>query len=288
MSSRSAKTGKHEANHRQVNHRFARAGLALVVATESAVTPKPTKCSLHHPAPRQHLEGVQVGSFYNLDRATPHFSTPVQQGSCVATVGPDVFDAPAGLLAEESREQLFGAIAVLDVGRQDHYQQQQADRVDQNVALASVDFLARVVAALVADLAALDTLTVDGARAGLGLSSLGQADMLAQMRVNLLPQAIALPESEIVIDGAPGREMSRQVAPLATGFDEVEDSIEQLAEGVFPRAPFLAGLGKTVIDELPFGVAQVRCISHRKRIADCGTRYKLTLKKSFAHFSNTL
>jgi hypothetical protein len=28
---------------------------------------------------------------------------------------------------------------------------------------------------------------------------------------------------------------------------------------------------------LPFGVGKIRCVSHRKRIADCSTRYKLTL-----------
>jgi hypothetical protein len=279
MHLRSSQPREHEANHGQVNHRFARASLPLVVATESTVTAEPTKGTLHHPASGQYFEDVKVGSFHDLDGAAPQFPTPVQQGARVATVGPDVFDASASLLVEEGCEQLLGSIAVLNVGRQDHHQQQQSDRVDQNVSFASVDLFARVVAPLVADLAAFDTLTVDDARAGLGLAPLGQADVFAQVRVNLLPQAIAFPESEVVIDRTPGSKVSRQIAPLATSFDQVKDGIDQLPEGVFPWPSLFAGPGKAVIDELPFGVVQVRCISHRKRITACGTKYKLTLKK---------
>jgi hypothetical protein len=35
---------------------------------------------------------------------------------------------------------------------------------------------------------------------------------------------------------------------------------------------------------LPFVVSKIRCISHRKRVTNCGTTYKLSLKKSFRHF----
>ena len=156
---------EHEPNHGQVNHRFAGVSLPLVVASEPAVTAKPTKGALYNPASGHHFEDVKVGSFHDLNGAMPHSSAPIQQGPRVASVGPDMFDASASLLAEESRQQLFGAVAVLDVGRQDHDHQQQPDCVDQNVAFASVDFLARIVAALVAALTALDALAVYDARA---------------------------------------------------------------------------------------------------------------------------
>jgi len=116
----------------------------------------------------------------------------------------------------------------------------------------------------------------------------GQAHVFAQMRVNLLPHAIAFPESEVVIGRTPGGKVSRQVAPLATGLGGIEDRIEQLANGMFSGSPVLARLGKAINDELPFGVAKIRCVSHRKRITDCHTRYKLTLKASLGYFSNRL
>ena len=279
MHLRSSQSGEHEANHGQVNHRFARAGLPLVVATESTVTAEPTKGTLHHPASGQYFEDVKVGSFHDFDGAAPQFPTPVQQGARVATVGPDVFDPSASLLVEEGCEQLLGSIAVLNVGRQDHHHQQQSDCVDQNVSFASVDLFARVVAPLLADLAAFDTLTVDDARAGLGLAPLGQADVLAQVRVNRDPQSVALPESEVVVDRTPTSKVGGHIAPLTTGFQNVEDRIEQLPERMLAWPALLVGLGKALIDELPFGVRQVRCVSHPQCVTGCGTRYKLSLTK---------
>ena len=119
------------------------------------------------------------------------------------------------------------------------------------------------------------------------MAAFGFAEALAQKGVHPLPQTIAFPESEVMIHRAPRSEVLGQVAPLAAGFGEVKDGIEQLAEGMLARSTSLCGLGKAMIDELPFGVGEVRCIAHRKRITYCGTRYKLTLKK-FSPFSNRL
>ena len=90
-----AKTGEHEPGYGQIDHGFARLGLPLVFAIESAKTAQPTKRALYDPAPRQHLEGVGLGPLHDLDSAAPHFAAPIQQGPCVASVGPNVFD-PSG------------------------------------------------------------------------------------------------------------------------------------------------------------------------------------------------
>ena len=145
----------------------------------------------------------------DFERAAPQLARCLPQRSGVATIGPDMFDASASLPAEEGSQQLLGPIPVLNVRRQDHHQEYQTGRVDQNVAFASVDVLARIVTPLVAGLGAFDALAVDDRSAGLGLSSFDQAEMFAQMGVNLVPQAIALPESEVVIDRAPRSEVFR-------------------------------------------------------------------------------
>lgn len=178
MDLESSKSSQHEARHGQVNHGLARLGLPFVVAAESAVASQPTEGTFHHPAPWQHLEGVQFGALDDFDRAAPQPACPLQQRSAVAAVGPDTLDAPACLLTEERRQQLFGAISVLDVGRQNHHQEHQPDRVDQDVAFAPIDFLACIVAPLVAGFGTLDALTVDDRRAGLSLASFGQAQVL--------------------------------------------------------------------------------------------------------------
>jgi len=99
---------EHEPNHGQVNHRFAGVSLPLAIATEPAVTAKPTKGALYNPASGQHFEDVKVGSFHDLNGAMPHSSDPIQQGPHVASVGPDMFDVSASLLAEETRDPQTG------------------------------------------------------------------------------------------------------------------------------------------------------------------------------------
>ena len=277
MHLRFAETSKHEANHGEVDHRLASGGLAFVVATESAITAQPAEGPLYNPASRQYLEGMKVGALHDFDRAAPQLARALHQRSGLASIGPDMLDAAASLLAEEGRQQLLGSIPVLNVRRQDHHPESQTDRVDQEVAFASIDFLARIVTPLVAGLGTLDALAVDDRRAGLRLSSFDPAEMFSQMGVNLAPQAIALPESEVVIDRAPRSEVFGQVPPLAAGLDQVENPVEQCPEWMFAASALLAGLGETIVDELPFGVGKIRCVSHRKRIADCSTRYKLSL-----------
>ena len=273
-----SETSQHEANHRQINDGFAGQGLAFVVPSESAGTPEPTERSLHYPAPWQHLEGMQVATLHDFDGATPQFACQPQQGAGIATVGPDMFDSAASLLTEEGRQQLLGAIAILDIGGQYSDQEQQAKGVDQDMSLASINLFSGVVAPLVAAFGALDTLAVDDGRTGLGLASFDHTHLLPQMGVNRHPQTGALPEPEIVVSGAPGSKVLWHIAPLTASLDDIEDCVEQLAEGVLAWPALLVGLGETIVDELPFAVSQIRCISHRKRITDCGTRYKLTLK----------
>lgn len=66
-------------------------------------------------------------------------------GGVVTAVGVDALDegkqAPRPLVEDQRR-----AVAILDVGRMDGDAQQQAERIDQDVPLAALDLLARVVA----------------------------------------------------------------------------------------------------------------------------------------------
>jgi len=282
------KTGEHEAKHSQVDHGFASDGLPFVVATEPPIAPQPAESTLYDPPSRQHLEGMKLGSFYDFDCAATNSPGPIHQKARIATVGPDMFDAIAGPLAQSQRQQLFGGISILNIGGQHHHRDDQPDRIDQDMAFAPVDFLAGIVTSLVADLGAFDALTVDDTRTGVALASIDQTHLFSQVGVNRCPQTVAFPESEVVIGCSPRGKVSWQVAPLTTGFDNIENGVGQLSEGMLARTPCLGGLGKAVIDELPFAVGKVRGISHRKRITDCGTRYKLTLKESFGHFSNRL
>src|ERR1019366_9166442 len=93
-------------------------------------------------------------------------------------------------------------------GGQNHHQEEQTDGIDQDMPLASVDFLAGVVTPLVARLGALDALTVDDGRAGMALAPFHLACLFPQAGVNGDPQTIALPDAEVMINGAPRRKGS--------------------------------------------------------------------------------
>src|SRR5512139_297457 len=279
-----AQTGKHEADHRQIDHDFPGVSLTLVIAVEAAIAPEPAEGTFHDPASRKHLEPVAVGALHDLDRATPQSLGPLDQGARVAAVGPDVFDAPARRLGKERGEQLPGSIAILNVGGQERHEEHEADRVDQEMALATIDLLAGVVAPLVAGLGALDTLAVEDGRTGMSVATFDQAHVFPQVGVNLRPQPVALPYAEVVVDRPPRGEVGRQVAPLARRLDQIEDRVEELAEQVLARTSLLGRLGETIVDEVPFGVAEIRCVSHPKFVKGCGTRYKLSLKESEVTF----
>lgn len=70
---------------------------------------------------------------------------PVDELTCISAISPD--PAQAGEATFQERQDQAGAIPVLDVRRMDDDSQDQPERVDDNVPLAAVDLLARVIAA---------------------------------------------------------------------------------------------------------------------------------------------
>src|SRR4051794_19204670 len=97
----------------------------------------------------------------------------------------------------------FGTVAVLDVGRMDHGGHDQAQGVDDDVPLAAVDLLVRVLAVRPALLGGLDALAVDDPHAGALLAAGTAADSVAQGVVDLGPGAVVAPLVEVVVAGAP-------------------------------------------------------------------------------------
>src|ERR1043165_1003899 len=110
------------------------------------------------------------------------------------------------------------------------------------------------------------------------------------MSVNLLPQTIVLPQPEIMVGGAPRSKVLGQIAPLTASLDDIENSVEQLAERVLAWPSLRAGLGETIVDELPFGVRQIRCVSHPQSGGASGQKStaKYAVLLGFFEFSNRL
>ena len=119
------------------------AGVALVIAAEASVAADPGQRTLHDPALGQHDEAADVRALDDLQRPGSrllyhggHF------GTLVATVADDALDEREALAGVS--EQGLRPVAILHAGRVHIHVQQQAERVDEDVALAPKDLLARV------------------------------------------------------------------------------------------------------------------------------------------------
>ena len=100
---------------------------------------------VHDPSFGQNDEAVHI-------RALDDRDLPASRGgdraghfrSLVCCVGEDAFDE--GKTPSHAAQQAARAVAVLDVGGQNAHAEQEAERVDEDMALAARDLLARVIA----------------------------------------------------------------------------------------------------------------------------------------------
>ncbi len=124
--------------------------MKLVVLAHAPESSEPAEGALDDPTARQNLEATDVvGPFHDLqlDRAkvAPEVSYPLDKLSGVAAVRPDVAQAQEGV--GETGEQELRAVTILNVRGMDDDRQDETERVDEDVSLASTDFLARIVTA---------------------------------------------------------------------------------------------------------------------------------------------
>jgi len=127
------------------NEGFGNVGELLVVAGESTVLDDPGEGPLDHPAAAQHLEAPdgRIASD-DLDDDVGLVPGPAHKSTGVSAIGKGSLNervSGAGRL-----EHRLAAIAVLDTGGMDPDGEQPTIGVGQDMALAALDLLARIVA----------------------------------------------------------------------------------------------------------------------------------------------
>ena len=134
---------QHDADHGEAEEGSDGSGVALEVAGQATVAADPGKGALDDPALGQDDEAMGVAA---LDDVQGPGTGPGDElghlWPLVAGVGEDAFDERKG--PPRGTQNLARAVAILHVGRVDRDAQQEAQRIDQDVALAAGDFLARV------------------------------------------------------------------------------------------------------------------------------------------------
>ena len=135
-------------DHHHVDDGFTSFWQELIVFTQPAVTGEPPQRALHNPPFRQ--EKKAFGPLRPLDNLEADFPPgpqrphPRQQLPSVRTISPN--EPYPGESMPEALQQQLCPVAVWHTGSRDHHRQDQAEGIDDEVAFATFDLLARVIA----------------------------------------------------------------------------------------------------------------------------------------------
>lgn len=170
---------------------------------------------------------------------------------------------PSGVIFPNTRR---GGTVVESRGSH-HDGHQQTQRIDQQMPLPPLDFLAAVVTALLAaDLGRLHRLAVDADGTGSRFAAFRGANLAAERIDHVLPGAVVAPLGEVVVDGALGEQVVGEHVPLAARPVEVKDGIDDLPHIHFPRPPPMTAGGNHRFEDRPLSIGQVRRIAFAWRV----------------------
>ena len=135
---------KHDANHGQPDEGGNGAGISLEIARQAAIAADPGQGSFDDPALGQDDEFMQFVALDDLEYPTTGAgSRSLGARSLIAGIGEDALDEgkeAAGASIEDQPR----SVAVLNIAGMNDDVQQKAERIDQDMALASGDLFARI------------------------------------------------------------------------------------------------------------------------------------------------
>ncbi len=138
-----SEAAQHDADHGEAEEGGDGTGVALEVAGQAAVAADPGEGALDDPALGQDDEAMGIAALDDLQGPRAGLGNdPGHLWPLVAGVGEDALDKRKG--SPRRAQQVTRAIAILHVGGVNRHAQQEAQRIDQDVALAAGDFLARI------------------------------------------------------------------------------------------------------------------------------------------------
>jgi len=137
------KSMKHQVDHCQIDHGFTAGWLGLVVLAQPTVLAEPAKGPFHHPAPGQHHKAMQLVTLDNLNDPPECAVGPIHKCPGIAAINPDSLQPPETFA--EFLQHKSPSIAILDVGRVHHHDQDQAEGVNEQVPLTPRNLFSGVI-----------------------------------------------------------------------------------------------------------------------------------------------
>jgi hypothetical protein len=96
---------------------------------------------------------------------------------------------------------------------------------------------------------------------GVGITPHLHAGGSMQCSVEPLPEALHTPQTKVMVDRFPRRQIMRQQPPGAATAQDIEDGIEDVPDRVVPRPASLLGGRQVWYERTPFSVRQIGWIS---------------------------
>ena len=178
----------------------------------------------------------------------------------ITTIGEQV--AQPRELGDDACEHKRRAVAILDIGGVDHRMDQIALGVGEDMALASLGLLARVIAPWPATFRGFDALTVDHPGAGRSLTANRFASNHQQVVVERLPQPVVAPRVEPAPHGRDRRETGRQHPPRQTAAHQLEDRLDNAPHRPLARATDKERSWEERLKHRPLSIGQITWQSH--------------------------
>src|SRR5208283_4753078 len=205
------------------------------------------------------------GSFDDLDLdPSEDFGELVgKDRSLIGAVGKQFFKI--GEPAKQRRQQQNAAVAVLNGGRMNGSLHQQPLGVDENMTLLALDVFSSVEAVRInrgpAFFSALHALAVDDGGGRAGVAAGLRATLLVEPVMDTIQCAVQAPVAEITIHRAARRKILRQIAPLASRTQQVQDGVERLPHVRLAFAASPPRRRNERLDKRPLLIRQVARIS---------------------------
>ena len=135
---------EHDADHGQSDEGSDGAGVALEIACQAAIAADPGQGSFDDPALGQYDEFVQLVALDDLEHPTAGAGSGLRGAwALIAGIGEDALDE--GEQASGAPIEYHpGAVAILQISAMDDDVQEKAERVDENMPLATRDLLASI------------------------------------------------------------------------------------------------------------------------------------------------
>jgi hypothetical protein len=245
-----------------IDDTFAAFSAALIVLAQAAIASEPAEGAFDHPSSGQHLEAFLTRwPLYDVQGNIERFAHPIDQSSLlVDAVGPDSPQTRNGL--RQLEQYRLGAMVILYARTVNDDFEQIAFCIDDDVSLTSVDSLEGIKAALPTSFGCLDTLGIYHSGCWLLIAPAFLAVPSTQSGVDLLPSPVQAPFVVVVVDAVMVWEVFRQVFPLTTGPNHVENGVEHFTHIQFygATAPFSIW-NKQWLNDLPLLIRQVAGIA---------------------------